>query len=349
MCTAAQFMFVNISDGPHHSGLGTRTGLQPRKGWSSWLHWSLKVYRQRLLPYSIFPIVHCSPPAVYLYIHGPLIPLSSIFQSKHFSTCQSSHRLLHLLPFLSFVCVSSVPLPLFSSSLLFLLIAVYVSFPLFFYHPSPPFLISLIYSPPHLTPLHHPVCLLCRLGPLRPSWCEFFYSHSPYLTSPSFLTLFFFSFHLCSLVSLFFSSWLLQHHHHTDTPLTPPIARNRPPSLWSLPLWLAGCAFRQCSLAVLSVANQGRSLQQMLEIRWRQAQPIATHIHMLRAATDVPCLSNRILVYRPLTATYSRDPKCKFEGKFDLSFPTGGSRSLVHACLLIGAQPSPSPCYHHMR
>lgn len=79
---------------------------------------------------------------------------------------------------------------------------------------------------------------------------------------------------------LFLCSCLHRHHplHH----------RKPPPFFFSLFGSRAGCAFRQCSQAV---ANQNRSLRQMPEIRWRQAQPIASRIYTPRAAADVPCLT----------------------------------------------------------
>lgn len=295
---------------PHHSGLGTRKGLLPQKGQSSWLHWSLKVNRQRLLPYSIFrlcvsslQLFTCTFMAFSFLFHA--FSRVNIFPPANLPPVFCIWSLSSLL-----ACVSSAPLPLFSSSLLFLLIAVYLcpslSFSLTPPHSSlsPPFPISLIHSPPSLTPLHHPVCLLCRLPPLRPGWCGFFiHTHLTSLLPPLFhcVSSLFTSVHFFSCFSIYDSCNQSisppRTHAHTHARTQRHIARNRPRSLWSLPLWLTGCAFRQCSLAV---ANQGISLQQMLEIRWRQAQPIASRIHMLRAAADVPCLSNRFLVSRPL-------------------------------------------------
>lgn len=132
-------------------------------------------------------------------------PFHPFSQSKHFSPCQSSHRVLHLFSFSSLLaCVS--PLPLFSSLLLFLSPYHCISVCLSFFSPPPPSLpISLIHSPPSFTPLHHPVCQLCRLPPWRPGLCRvffflftltsllprFFHGVSSLFTSVHFLSLFF--------------------------------------------------------------------------------------------------------------------------------------------------------------
>lgn len=115
------------------------------------------------------------PPAVYSHIHALLIPLSFIFQSKHFPSRQSPPSSASTLFLLS--CLLA-PFSSLSPPLLYICVL-----PPLFVSPLPPLPISLICSPPSLTPLHHPVCQLCRLPPWRPSLCRFFiHTH---LTSPS--------------------------------------------------------------------------------------------------------------------------------------------------------------------
>lgn len=96
-------------------------------------------------PSPFSPLFISFPPAVY--IHALLIPLSCIFQSKHFSPCQSSPSLLFLL-----MRLHTHRLPLFCLHCSFFL-SLYISVLFSLFSLSPP---------PHSTP--HPLSSLSYIA-----------------------------------------------------------------------------------------------------------------------------------------------------------------------------------------
>lgn len=186
--------------------------------------------------FSVFPFSHCDfflPLQLFTLTFVPSSQPSCIFQSKHFSPCQSSCRLLPLFSLLS----SSVPPH--SSGCPYLL------------SPASPIPSSLFCTARPASPLST-ILSASYVGYLRgdQAGAGFFFffsnSHSPLFCLPYFTALHCFSKSL-QVFPFIFSSDL------------------------SLFLFLPACAFRGCHSAVFrTVENQDRAPQQMLAIRWRQ-------------------------------------------------------------------------------